>query len=190
MVSTGSDLHQEADGSFSRQVYTGAGSKIVRGTLNGVDPGILAAAADYAALDVLSHSATVGVPWQFADMARQAGRGGVITKMAVEASVEAFAAKYRLTLFHTAPTASELDDNLAGAITIAESRTIVAIIETTADSVDLGTVSYGTITLAVPAPYVCAAADTKLYGILQTVDAETNESAGMSLGVALTVIRD
>lgn len=190
MPSTGTNQHLEADGSYSTQVYSGSGSKIIRGTLNAVDPGVLAAAGDYGALDVLSHSATVGVPWQFAGMARAVGRGGVITKMAVECSVEAWAAKYRLTLFHTAPTASELDDNLVGAITIAESRNIVAILETTVDSVDLGTVAYGTVTPAVPAPYACAAADTALYGILQTVDAETNEAVGMTIGIALTVIRD
>lgn len=165
-------------------------SKVVRGTLNGVDPGVLAAAGDYGALDILSNSAASGVAWVFPGMARFAGAGGKITKMAVEASVEAFAAKYRLTLFHTVPTTSALNDNAVGAVTIAEVPNVVAIIATTADSADIGTVSYGSIDLSVPAPYACAAGSTTLYGILQTVDAETNESASMTIGVALTVELD
>jgi hypothetical protein len=172
---------------YGRLVVSSQRSKIVRGLLNAVDPGILLAAGDYAALDVLANHATTSAAWAFPGMARVNGGSGRITRMAVECSVDAWAAKYRLTLFHTAPTTSELDDNVAGSITIAEAPNIVAVIETTVDSVDLGTVSYGFVNLAVPAPFVCAAASTTLYGILQTVDAETNEIASMTLGVALTI---
>ena len=165
-------------------------AKVVRGTCNGVSPGIMAAAVDYGALDVMSHSGTVGAAWVFAGMARQNGGGGKITKMAVLCSVEAWAAQYRLTLFNTVPTTSELDDNLVGAITIAEAPNIVAIVVTTVDSADIGTVSYGEIALAVPVPYVCAAGSTTLYGILQTVAGETNEAASMTVDVLLTIEQD
>lgn len=163
--------------------------RYVRGTLAGADPGVIAAAGDYGALDVLSNDAddTEGAVWTFTNAARNAGGTVEIHSVLTTLSADAMAHKLRIHLFNAIPTGSEADDNAAGNIVIANRNLYVGLLDLTADSLDLGTVNVGQLILATPLKVRCAAGSRNLYGIAQTVDAETGEAAGMTMTIQLMV---
>lgn len=141
-----------------------------------------AAAGDYADNDVISDSVGAGNDLEFAGMARVAGGGGIIRKAIFTCSVEAFVATTRLWLFHTDPTGTNKNDNVAFSWVIADRDKLAGYIDFGASE------DYGTVSMVMASPnlsYKCAAADTKLYGILQARDAFTNEAAGMTIGITL-----
>lgn len=169
--------------------FVGGAAVRVFGTLNALSP-VLAAAGDYAAGDVLSDSATNGAghAFEFAGMGRVAAGSGIITKAIITTSVEAWSPTMRLWLFHTTPSGCELDDNAALSIVVADRAKLVGYIDFAAGA-DIGTISY-TQNTDVRLSYKCAAADTKLYGILQVTEAVTNESASMTLTIELHALQD
>lgn len=166
-------------------------TKKVQATLNGSAPGTLAAAGDYGAGDVLSQSASEGqgVAWQFPAMARVAGLGGKIVGGYITTSVGAFAAKFTLYLFNANPSASELDDNAALNIVAADRDKLVGMVNFGTDGTDVGDVSLNWMTNTQSVPY-CTGAATNLWGILIAVDAETNESASMTVDIELLIEQD
>lgn len=164
-------------------------AKRVQCTLNGAAPGTLAAAGDYGALDVLSQSASngVGVAWVIPGAGRVNGGAGRIVGGVITTSVAAFAAKFRMYVFDANPSASELDDNAALSIAAGDRSKLIGTLQWATDGTNVGGVSLNELTNTLPLPFKCAAADTNLYGILVTVDAETNESAGMTVDVQLLI---
>ncbi len=139
----------------------------------------LAAAGDYAANDVLSNDADAGEgdPIEFANFVPVAGMVGTIFAGTFAASVEILP-RIRLHFFNSTPNAStEMDDNAAFAIVDADQANYLGFMdfETAAD---VGGISFGR-SQGVLIPFYCAG--TTLYAIAQTLDAFTNESAGMTI---------
>ena len=163
---------------------------VVAGTLAGdATPAVEAAGGAYSDDDVVSNSdtAAAGVAWVFADMATVAGSGGEIIGASLTTSAPLVTATFRLWLFDAIPDSSELDDNAAFSLAIADQDKLVNVVDFAACA-PLGAVA-GSITAALSKPYVCAAADTDLYGILQITDAETNAVGSMVVVIKLMVRR-
>ena len=162
----------------------------VLGTLSSATAGVIAAAGDYAALDVMSNSATAaaGVAWNFNNIGKTEGASGWIVGLKATASAASMTTRLRLWLFHTTPTASELDDNAAFSLD-ADDRTKTVGYITLPALVDHGEVAYAQ-DFDIRVPFFCAVNDRDLYGILQTVDAETNEAASMTVTLELSVVQD
>lgn len=139
----------------------------------------LAAAGDYALGDVLSNDADAGEgdAIQFANIVPVAGMTGTIFAGTLAASVEILV-PVRLHLFAEAPdAATEMDDNAALSIVDADQANYLGFMdfETAAD---VGGISFAR-SQGVLIPFYCAG--TTLYAIAQTLDAFTNESAGMTI---------
>lgn len=162
----------------------------IDGTLNSVNPGVIAAAGNYAALDVISQSATngAGVAWVFDRIGRKDGGGGVICGAEINFSAASMVATTRLWLFTANPSSCELDDNAAFDLVAADRGKVVGHIDFAALA-DHGAVSYAQ-NITVRLPYQCAATDDALYGILLFIDAETNEAASMTCAIKLHVDQD
>lgn len=134
----------------------------------------------YAAKDVISTA--VGAVIEFTGMARANGGTGTIVKARLMTSQSTNTAQYRLHLFHTQPTA--IADNAQYAMLIANQANRVGMIDFPAAATE-GTGSDVAATMrpssdgSYPPPnlwYKCAANDTKLYGILETIGAFTPAS--------------
>lgn len=162
-----------------------AGPRSVAGTLNGVNPGVIAAAGNYDANDILSQSASngVGLHWVF-DAIAPTGGAGFITKALITCSATGLLCRFRLHLFNAVPT-GELDDNAAMSIVIADRAKWIGYLDFPAMA-NLGTMS-AAMNDTVRFKFDCASADDALYGVLVTLDAETNEAAGMTVAITLSV---
>lgn len=163
----------------------------VRATLNSVSPGVLAAAGDYAANDVLSQSATsdAGLNWVFTNAARVAGGSGWITKVRAACSVDAVTARLRIWLFDAAlDSATEKDDNAAFTIAAADQAKCLGYIDLL-PLADAGAISFAQNTTE-RFRFVCASGSRNLLAIVQTLDALTNESASMTLDIIATIDQD
>lgn len=134
----------------------------------------------YAAKDVISTA--VGAVIEFSGMARANGGTGTIVKARLMTNQSTNTASYRLHLFHTQPTA--IADNSPYAMLDANKANRVGMIDFPAAATE-GTGSDAAATMrpssdgSYPPPnlwYKCAANDTKLYGILETVGAFTPAS--------------
>ena len=168
----------------------GGYSTRILGTLAGATAGVIEAAGNYTALTVVSNSDTggAGVAWNFNNVARGLGGSGLIIGLKTTASAASMTTRLRLWLFHTTPTASELDDQAAFSLD-ADDRTKVVGYITLPALVDHGEVAYAQ-DLDIRIPFRCVESDSDLYGILQTVDAETNEAASMTITLELNVVQD
>lgn len=150
-----------------------------------------AAAGDYADNDVISNSASngTGLALEFANAVRVTGGAGKV----VGGSINIVAgtnvpATIGLQLFSQTPTATELDDNAAeGGVGAADAPYYLGEILFAAGT-DYGA---GTIkppsTLTPAAPLLVFAAATSLFGRLIFRDAETGETAGMTVIVTLYI---
>ena len=146
----------------------------------------IAAAGDYAAADILSESATngAGTSWEFANMAPREGTPGVICMATVKCSEDSIANRFRLHLFNAAPsTATEMDDNAAKTMDNDDRSKYLGYIDFPAMA-DLGEFSFSQ-SVGVNYGYLCGGGGRSLYGVLETLDAETNETAGMSVEIDL-----
>lgn len=160
----------------------------VQGTCDGANA--LAAAGDYAANDVLSNDAGAGAgdPWLFTGLARVSGGSGVITRAVITSNVEAWTPRLRLWLFNAAPSsATEQDDNSAFLLDADDKTKLIGYIDFDA-SADAGEVSV-TQNLDVRMTFK-AVGSANIYGILQTLDAFTNETAGMLVTIELHALQD
>lgn len=165
-------------------------STSVQATLAGATPGVLAAAGDYAANDVLSGDAdnTEGVAWIVPSIGIRSGGSGWIVKVVATFSVDALVPRLRLWLFNANPSASELDDNAAFTIAAADRTKLLGYIDLPALA-DAGAVSAAQ-TIDIRQHFKCAADSASLYMIVQTLDAFTNESAGMTATFAFDAVMD
>lgn len=180
------DCLEHTDGTFARRVA--GNGYAVRGTLNGSSPGTIAAAGDYSANDILSDSATdtQGHYWVFDDAAAVSGGSGWICKLLATCSVDALTTRLRVWFFKSAPTTTEMDDNAAFNLTAADRGAVVGYLDLPAFA-DAGAVSYAQ-NISDRLPFT-ASGDDKLYAVVQTLDAFTNESAGMTLDLWIWVER-
>lgn len=162
----------------------------VLGMLSGATPGVIAATGDYAANDVVSNAVTdgQGVAWVFDNVVRGNGLGGWILGAVLTCSVDAMVPRLRLWLFNDTPASSELDDNSAFSLAAADRVKIVGYIDFNALG-DAGAISVS-VRDDLRLPFKCAASGAALYGVLQTLDAFTNESAGMTVTISLHAVSD
>lgn len=144
----------------------------------------VAAAANYTAGDVVSESATAGTSWEFSPIQLFEARRGVITHAVLTSSEDSVTARYRLHLFTSDPSASELDDNVAKNFAAADLGKYVGSIDFEA-VVDQGAGGW-----TKSSPYVgfqLDEASQALYGVLEDLDGETAETAGMTYTIRLFV---
>jgi hypothetical protein len=127
-------------------------------------------ATPHAALDVVADTTTGLRAMTFTNMATIVGGNGIITKVRVMTDQKACVARFRLHLFDTLPTA--IADNSPYLLLYANKTTAESYIDMPA----MATEDSSNSTAAVSTnyytrlPYVCAAADRNLYGILETLD--------------------
>lgn len=156
---------------------TGVGEVSITGTCGGANT--VAAAGDYADNDVVSNSATAGVPWWFPGAARVPGGGGIIKRFTLSCSTAAVVASWRLHLFTEPPITSALNDNVAFDLKNADRLKWIGFIDLTALA-DIGDPS-ANCNSALNFQFVCAPDSRDLWAILQITDADANESAGMTI---------
>ena len=146
---------------------------------------VVAAAIDYAALDVMSNSATdtAGVPIYVKDLARTPGGVATIKSIAAKCSIAAVLTSLRLHFFRERPLAAEveMDDNVAFALTTAAGRDKwVGSILLTALA-NRGGVGSTSDTNDINKNMKCAPTETGLWMVITTEVAEANEGANMIL---------
>lgn len=142
-----------------------------------------AAAGDYAANDVISNSASnnAGTAISFA-----IARKGLIIGLNAVCSEDSVLNRLRLHLFDTQPAAAEveMDDNAVFGITT--STDYLGYIDLPAFA-DRGAVSQAqNFTVRFPVDI----SDMPLYAVVETLDAETNETAGMTIRFDMYYIPD
>lgn len=158
----------------------------VRATLNAVSPGIIAAAGDYVAGDVLNQSTTVGVHWVLPSIARVIGSGGLIYKILANVSVAAMVPRLRLHLFNAVPTVLQ-NDNVALLLDLDDRNKYVGYIDLPAFQTS-GSSEFAWAEADISWVFNTAL-DRNLYMVVQTLDAFTNESAGMTLDFVVTAVQ-
>lgn len=149
---------------------------------------VLLAAGNYAALDILAEAATGSLAWRFPNCAAVPGQQVVIVGVRMYCSEDSVTTRPRLWLFRRNPTGgSELDDNDVFNLDDADNRgQCVGWIDLPAFT-DQGTVSI-TFDDDIRKYITLDGSSKDLYGIVQILDAEAAETAGMLLGVELEVI--
>ena len=170
-------VHDNGDGTYSHTSYVGGGIEGIAGGVPvpvvGVSKSVtvtpvLTVAGLYASGDYVGTSATA---MDFTPMARVAAGSGLIMR-AVLVDDSAQTVPCELWLFHTAPAGLPAD-NAAFTITDADALNLIAVIPfDTYYASALNTVSIGELTNG-HAPFVCAAADQSLFGVLVTRGAPT-----------------
>ena len=144
-----------------------------------------AAAGDYAALDVMSASATdtAGTATYVPNLARTAG--GVVTfqTIRVKCSEDAVLTSLRLHFFNAAPLAAEveMDDNAAFSIATAAGLAKHQGSVLLNAFVDIGVAESSSNTSGLQESFKCATGQTGLWMVVTTEVAETNETANMTL---------
>lgn len=126
----------------------------------------------YAAKDAVSNSTSAPTVLTFSNLARVNAGSGYITKARVMTDQAANVARFRLHLYHTAPTA--INDNAQHTILWANRANRIGFIDfdamqTEGTGSDAANALNSTIRLA----FVCAAASRTIYGLLETRDAFT-----------------
>lgn len=146
----------------------------------------IAAAGNYTAGDILSESATnlAGTAWEFPHLAPRDGAPGVIFMATIKCSEDSITNRFRLHLFKSSPsTATELDDNAAKAMDNDDRDKYLGYIDFPAMA-DLGEFSFAQA-VGLNYAYQCADGASSGYGVLETLDDETNETASMVIGIDL-----
>uniref|UniRef100_A0A6M3LSR2 Uncharacterized protein n=1 Tax=viral metagenome TaxID=1070528 RepID=A0A6M3LSR2_9ZZZZ len=151
----------------------------------------IAAAGDYTAEDVVSDSATAGTAITFDGICKGLGGAGYIKNASILCSQTGLTCGLRLYLYRVTPTAGALNDNVANTSVHTTDRpnyvgyiNFVAMSDKGGNSETISTPS--TTTSGLPLAFNCASGDDALYGILVALDAETAETAGMTMVISLT----
>lgn len=152
-----------------------------------------AAAGDYADNDVVSNSATngAGTAMEF-ELAVSAGGGAgrVIQATLSFTAATAIAATSELQLFSQTPTATELDDNAAeGGVGAADVPYYLGSIAF-AQGTDVGASTFclpSALTVAAPLFIHAEGSSRSIFGRLIFRDAETSETAGMTVAITLYI---
>lgn len=151
----------------------------------------LAAAGDYAALDVMSESATEASAsmWVFRGCARLPGEAFWIVRVGATCTEDSIANRLRIHLFRQATSGSVLGDNLAMALAEVDRPFYIAPPIDLAAFLDPGVPS---ITGDSDLRYRVTPDSTSrdLYAIVQTLDAEANETAAMIMRIELEIVWD
>lgn len=139
----------------------------------------------YAAKDAVDASTSAPAGFVFAGMAGFAGGTGYLVKTVLATDQKTNVARFRLHLFNAAPT--YINDNSPYLLLYANLASRVGTIDFDAAATEDATNSTAAISQKVGnlLPFVCAAADANLYGILETLDAFTPAS-GQKFTVKLT----
>lgn len=163
-------------------------SLAIRATLNSVSPGVLAAAGDYTALDVLNQSASAGLSWLLTGVARASGFGGHIRKVKLTTSVAALVPRMRMHLYTSVPGTLQ-NDNLAFLNAAADRAAYIGYIDLPALQTSGSSEIAWAIADALDVAYQCVGS-ANLSFVLQTLDTFTNESVGMTFDIEVTVDPD
>lgn len=123
----------------------------------------------YAIGDVVSNSTSSTLLMTFAGAGRSNANSGYITKARLLTSQAANVAAFRLWLFN-ASSVTVANDNAAYVFTYADDAKLVGYIDfpAMATSIGSGTGAFSQLVDSIRMGYVCAAADTALYGFLET----------------------
>lgn len=131
----------------------------------------------YAAKDVIGNTGAAA-NLTFTNIARINQGSGYITKVRIMTNQAANAARFRLHLFHTAPT--PIADNAQYTLSWSNRANRIGSIDLDAQSTE-GTGSDASTSLNkdIRLEYHCTSGSRTLYGILETLDAFTPTSAGL-----------
>jgi hypothetical protein len=161
---------------------TGTGAGIVIGQVGGSMAYVgvtLTRPADttaYAAKDAVSNSTSAPTVLTFTDLARVNAGSGYIVKARLMTNQSTNTARFRLHLFHTAPTA--INDNAAYTMLWANRANRIGYIDFAACSTEgSGSDAAFTQNDTVRLPFVCAAATRNVIAMLETLDVFTPASA-------------
>lgn len=130
----------------------------------------------YAAKDAVSDSTSAPTVLTFANLARINAGSGYIVKARLMTNQSANIARFRLHLYHTAPTA--INDNAAHALLWANRANRIGYIDFSACQTEgSGSDAANGVNDAVRLSFVCASGSRAVYGLLETLDAFTPASA-------------
>lgn len=187
------ELHFRGEGGLYRVVDEADGLpvrlpddtvKVAPDLITSVVSRAVAAAGNYDANDVVSNSATEAsaTPWVFDGMSPGVGKAGCIFAASIVwARDDVSGSRFRLFLLNEQPAADTvLADNAALSFGAADLDKVVCYIDFPA-MIDIGAFS---MAQAVGVNYGYYTTD-KLYGVLQILDAETSETAGMTVTIKL-----
>ena len=187
------ELHFRGEGGLYRVVDEADGLpvrlpddtvKVAPDLITSVVSRAVAAAGNYDANDVVSNSATEAsaTPWIFDGMSPGVGKAGCIFAASIVwARDDVSGSRFRLFLLNEQPAADTvLADNAALSFGAADLDKVVCYIDFPA-MIDIGAFS---MAQAVGVNYGYYTTD-KLYGVLQILDAETSETAGMTVTIKL-----
>lgn len=129
----------------------------------------------YLARDTVSNSTSAPVVLTFANIARVSGGSGILTKIRLMTDQSTNTARFRLHLFHTAPTA--INDNSPYTMLFANAGNRIGQIDLPAMSTEgTGSTASASINITDRLPFVLPTG-TSIFGILETLDAFTPASA-------------
>lgn len=129
----------------------------------------------YAAKDAVSNSTSAPTVLTFAAAARVNGGSGYITRVRLMTNQSANVARFRLHLYHTAPT--PINDNAACTLLWANRANRIGYIDlpacqTEGTGSDAANAQNDTVRL----PFICGASAQAIYGLFETLDAFTPAS--------------
>ena len=130
----------------------------------------------YDALDTVCNSTGSPAVLTFANVARAAAGSGYITSGRIMTSQTTCTARFRLHLFNVTPT--PIADNAPYTMLYANRASRIGVLDFGACRTEgAGSTAANQQNIIDRMPFVCAAASTTLYGILETLDAFTPASA-------------
>ena len=129
----------------------------------------------YAANDAVANSTSAPALLTFANCANANGGQGYIVKTRLLTNQKTCTARFRLSFYHTAP--SPVNDNAPKPMLYANKDKLIGRIDLDPCNTEDATSDAAFALSTALMPYVCAAADTKIYCILTTLDAFTPASA-------------
>lgn len=129
----------------------------------------------YTAKDTVSNSTSVPTVLTFSNLARIAGGSGYITKARLLTNQSTNTARFRLHLYHTAPTA--INDNSPFTLLWANRAIRVGYIDFDAATTEgTGSDSASALNSVIRLAFSCTSASRTLYGALEAIDAFTPAS--------------
>lgn len=138
----------------------------------------------YTAKDAIANSTSAPTALTFSKLARLPGGSGYIVKARLITNQSTNTARFRLHLFNTSPTA--INDNAAYTLLWANRAARLGTIDFVACQTEgSGSDAANSQNDTVRLPFVCAAADRNIYGLLEAIDAFTPAS-GQIFYIALT----
>ena len=148
------------------------GGKSVQKTVSIVRPADVTA---YAANDAIADSTSAPTLLEFTGCANAVGGQGYIVKTRLLTNQKTCTARFRLSLYHTAP--SPVNDNAPKPMLYANKDKIIGRIDLDPCNTEDTSSDAAFVMSTTLIPYVCAVTGTSIYGILTTLDAFTPASA-------------